>query len=153
MGAPEWVEVVYDFPHTAWARYVFVGDRLTNIVARKATALDVRYDEIALGTSRARVERSFGLPSKIAFDYRPGGNADDDVFFKAGKVPYVLEGSAAERAGVRAGMTIQEVIAIRGKPVETCDLYDAPEKSYGWSFCYDDRERLVRKSSAHYPVP
>jgi outer membrane protein assembly factor BamE (lipoprotein component of BamABCDE complex) len=153
MGTPDSVVAVYDFPHTAWARYVFFGDRLTNIVARKATALDVRYDEIALGISRERVRRSFGVTSSIAFDYRTGATPYDWVFFRSGKVPYAHEGSDSARAGVKVGMTPEEVITLRGRPLSTCDLYDAPEGRYGWSFCFDDRDRLVSKSRAVDPVP
>ena len=145
--------VFYHFPHTAWARYNFVGDRLTSTIARKASALDVLYDEIPIGASRERVRRSFGATRATSFEYRPEGHPYDFISFTAGKVLYVDEDSNSGRAGIKVGMTTEQVIAIRGKPVWTCDAYDAPEGFYILSFCYDGHERLVKKETAAKPIP
>ena len=145
MGNPDWMKIFYRFGDHVVCQYNFENDRLGDFWCNPDSQLDRRYESIGVGRSRSSVERYFGITQTIAYTYGRG-QPPDFVFFRNGKVLY-------DEVEVKKGATINEVIDRRGKPLEVCDLYDAPAGGYGWSFCYDDRGRLVRKEWAAYPVP
>jgi hypothetical protein len=141
MGKPDRLIRTYGYGSQTSCDYSFEQDRLVEALCFGDTPLARRFETIALGSSRRTVEHYFGTtPEAKAYVYGASVTSDPPgtfVWFSEGRI----------RAGdAQAGMTQEEVLRQRGRPIDVCDSYDDPKGSAGWTFCYDNQARLVSKS-------
>jgi len=79
------------------------------------------------------------------------------VEFKDGKVSrtYYYPDEPDWWTAIKEGMTVDQVVAIKGKPSAVCDDYQFERATWPYycSFCYDSSGHVVKKDEAQAPVP
>jgi hypothetical protein len=139
IGKPDGRSLGYAYGSSIRCSYEFEKERLSEANCYNDTPLARRFETTSLGSPRKTVEHYFGVPAFEGYVYDPRTTGDPRTFV------WFHDGRTSSDEAL-PNTTLEEVVRQRGKPLNVCDSYQAPEA--GWSFfifCYDDRERLVRK--------
>jgi hypothetical protein len=141
MGKPDWLTRGYDYGSVTHCAYGFDEERLATVECRSDTQFARRFEAIPLGSSRKTVEHYFGIAEDTRYVYdaaATGSEPRTDIWFLRGRIP---------KDHPQAGMTMEDVVQQRGKPINICDTYEPNGYGgYGGYFCYDERARLVAKT-------